>query len=218
MKKWNVKNMVLTAMLAAVAYLLVCFIRIPVVLFLSYEPKDVVITIGGFLLGPMTAFICSLVVSLVEMVTISTTGPIGCIMNLLSTCAFACTAAFIYKKRHDFLGAVLGLAAGSVLMVGMMILWNWLITPMYMGYPREAVEALLLPAFLPFNLLKAGFNTALTLMLYKPLVGALRHTGLIAAKPVSGTTKSHPKIGTYLVGAVLLVTCILLLLVLQGKS
>ena len=217
MKKWNVKNMVLTAMLAAVAYLLVCFIRIPVVLFLSYEPKDVVITIGGFLLGPMTAFICSLVVSLVEMVTISTTGPIGCLMNLLSTCAFACTAAFIYKKRHDFLGAVLGLAAGSVLMVGMMILWNWLITPMYMGYPREAVEALLLPAFLPFNLLKAGFNTALTLMLYKPLVGALRHTGLIAAKPVSGTTKSHPKIGTYLVGAVLLVTCILLLLVLQGK-
>ena len=216
--KIDVKKMVLTAMLAAVAYLLVCFIRIPVVLFLSYEPKDVIITIGGFLLGPMTAFACSVVVSLVEMVTISSTGPIGCIMNLLSTCSFACTAAVIYKKRHDLLGAILGLAAGSLVMTGAMLLWNWLITPWYMGQPREAIEALLLPAFLPFNLLKAGFNTALTLMLYKPLVGALRHTGLVAVQtPVSGTPKSHPKIGTYLVGAVLLITCILLLLVLQGK-
>ena len=213
--KINVKKLVLTAMLAAVAYMLVCFIRIPVVLFLNYEPKDVIITIGGFLLGPMTAFICSLVVSLVEMVTISTTGPIGCIMNLLSTCAFACTAAFIYKKRHDLLGAILGLVAGAVVMVSAMLLWNWLITPLYMGYPREAVEAMLIPAFLPFNLLKAGFNTALTLMLYKPLVGALRHTGLVP-QATADAPKKQPNIGVYLLGTALLITCILLLLVLRG--
>ena len=211
--KMNVKKMVLTAMLAAVAYLLVCFIRIPVVLFLSYEPKDVIITVGGFLLGPMTAFLCSAVVSLVEMVTISTTGPIGGVMNLLSTCSFACVAAVIYKKRHNLMGAVLGLVAGSVVMTAAMLLWNWLITPWYMGQPREAVEALLIPAFLPFNLLKAGFNTALTLMLYKPLVSALRRTGLVS----SSTPKQKSKIGIYLIGAVLLITCILLLLVLQGK-
>lgn len=215
--KMNVKKMVLIAMLAAVAYLLVCFIRIPVIPilpFLNYEPKDVIITIGGFLMGPMTAFICSLVVSLVEMVTISTTGPIGCIMNLLSTCSFACIAALIYKKRHDLTGAILGLAAGSTTMVAAMLLWNWLITPLYMGYPREAVEALLIPAFLPFNLLKAGFNTALTLMLYKPLVSALRRTGLVSGSPAQ---QQQSKVGIYLVGAVLLITCILLLLVLQGK-
>ena len=211
--KMNVKKMVLIAMLSAVAYLLVCLIRIPVVLFLSYEPKDVIVTVGGFLLGPMAAFASSAVVSLVEMVTISTTGPIGCVMNLLSTCSFACTAALIYKKRHNLVGAVLGLAAGSVTMVVAMLLWNWLITPWYMGQPREAVEALLIPAFLPFNLLKAGFNTALTLMLYKPLVSALRRTGLVS----SSAPKQKSKIGIYLIGAVLLITCILLLLVLQGK-
>ena len=212
--KIDVKKMVLTAMLAAVAYLLVCFIRIPVVLFLSYEPKDVIITIGGFLLGPMTAFACSVVVSLVEMVTISTTGPIGMVMNLLSTCSFACVASIIYKKHHDLLGAILGLVAGSLVMTAAMLLWNWLITPWYMGQPREAIEALLLPAFLPFNLLKAGFNTALTLILYKPLVSALRHTGLVSA---SSAPKRQSRLGVYLLGAALLATCILLLLVLQGK-
>ena len=213
MKKISVKKMVLLAMLAAIAYMIVALVRIPVVLFLKYEPKDVIITIGGFILGPAASFITSLLVSLLEMVTISETGPIGCLTNLLSTCSFACTAAFIYKKQHTLKGAVIGLVVGTVFMVVVMLLWNWLITPMYMGTPRSAVEALLLPAFLPFNALKGGLNSALTLVLYKPLVTALRRTGLVETK----TAGEKSKLGIYLIGAALLATCIFLLLVLQGK-
>ncbi len=211
--KVSVKKMVLIAMLSAVAYIMVFFIRIPVVLFLSYEPKDVIIAIGGFLLGPFAAFLCSLLVSLVEMVSISSTGPIGAIMNLLSTCSFACTAAFIYKKNHTMKGAVLGLSVGSLVMICAMLLWNWLVTPLYMGVERTAVEALLIPAFLPFNALKAGLNTALTLALYKPLVTALRRTGLVEN---SQSSPKQSKIGVYLLSGILLVTCILLLLALRG--
>ena len=221
--QFSVKKMALLAMLAAVAYMMVTLIRVPVVLFLKYEPKDVIITIGGFLLGPMAAFIVSLLVSLLEMITISDTGPIGAIMNLLSTCSFACTAAIIYKKNHTLKGAVIGLAVGSVVMVVTMILWNWLISPLYMfeinspealAEARAAVEALLLPAFLPFNLLKAGLNSAFILCLYKPLVTALRKTGLI---PSPNAQKGSSKIGVYLFAGALLITCILLLLVFQGK-
>lgn len=215
MKKLNVKYMVLLAMLAAVAFLLVALVRIPVVLFLSYEPKDVVIAIGGFLLGPMASFLISLVVSLIEMVTISSTGPIGCLMNLLSTCSFACTAAVIYKRKHTLGGAVTGLVVGSVTMVGVMLLWNYLITPLYMmGTSRSDIAAMLIPVFLPFNALKAGFNTALTLLLYKPLVSALRKTGLVENRQnKTGTSKA----GLYLLAILLFVTCVLLLLVYQGK-
>ena len=207
--------MVLLAMLAAIAFMLVALVRIPVVLFLSYEPKDVVIAIGGFLLGPMASFVISLVVSLLEMFTISTTGPIGAVMNLLSSCAFACTAAVVYKRKRTLGGAVLGLIAGSVAMVGVMLLWNYLITPLYMtGTSRSDVAAMLIPVFLPFNALKAGFNTALTLLLYKPLVSALRKTGLVKnSQNKSGTSKT----GLYLLAALLLATCALLLLVYQGK-
>lgn len=213
--KPNVKKLVLMAMMAAVAYLLAFFIRIPVFGFLSFEPKDVILVIGGFLLGPMAAFITSVVVALIEMVTYSTTGPIGCIMNLLSSCSFACTAALIYRKRHSLSGAVLGLLAGSVTMVATMLLWNYLITPLYMtGTTRADVAAMLVPVFLPFNLLKAAFNSALTLLLYKPLVTALRHTGLVEQK---GTTSGKSKVGLYIFSGILLITCILLLLVLQGK-
>ena len=212
--KIPVNKMALLAMLAAVSYMLVTLVRIPVVLFLKYEPKDVVITIGGFLFGPIASFIISGIVSLLEMVTISETGPIGCVMNLLSTCAFACTAAFIYKRKHTLSGAVTGLVTGSVVMVATMMLWNWLITPLYMGGDRESVEALLIPAFLPFNLLKAGLNTALVLMLYKPLVTALRKVGLVQSGN-GGAGKS--KAGIFILSAILLITCVLLILVLQGK-
>ena len=185
------------------------------VLFLKYEPKDVIITIAGFLLGPLSSLIVSTVVSLIEMVSISETGPIGCLMNLLSTCSFACVAALIYKKKHSLWGAVMGLAAGTVSMVAVMLLWNWLISPLYMGVSREAVETMLLPYFLPFNLLKAGLNSALVLGLYKPLTAALRGSRLLP--PSDPGKKKSAKPGIYIFAALLLATCILLLLVLQGK-
>ena len=212
--KTNTRKLVLLAMLTAVSYLAVALIRIPVVLFLSYEPKDVIITIAGFILGPMASLIISALVAVIEMISISSTGPIGCLMNLLSSACFACTASFVYKKKRTMGGAIGGLAAGSALMIGVMLLWNYLITPLYMGVERDYVAGLLIPAFLPFNALKAGFNSALTLALYKPLTNALRKTGLMEARP-GGKQKS--KIGIYLLAGALLATCVLLLLVLQGK-
>ena len=71
------------AMLCALAYLVMLVGRIPIVLFLKYDPKDIVIAIGGFLYGPVSAFVISVVVALVEL-PISETGIIGCIMNLVS--------------------------------------------------------------------------------------------------------------------------------------
>ena len=211
---FSVKKMVLLAMMAAIAYVVMCFIRIPVVMFLKYEPKDVIITIAGFLFGPLSSFIISFIVSLVEMVTVSDTGPIGALMNLLSTCCFACTASFIYKRNRTMVGAIVSLVIGCVIMVAAMLLWNWLITPIYLGYEREIVAGMLVPVFLPFNLLKGGLNTAFVLFLYKPLVTALRKTGMIETREQA---PSNSKTGVYLLGLVLLVTCVLLLLVFQGK-
>ncbi len=65
-----------------------------------------------------------------------------------------------------------------------MMLWNYLIAPIYMGYSREAVAKLLIPAFLPFNLLKSGLNAGFTFLLYKPITTALRRTGYLSESAV----------------------------------
>lgn len=116
-------------------------------------------------------------------------------------------------------GAVAGLITGTLVMTVVMVLWNYLITPIYMGYPREAVVDLLLPAIVPFNLLKGAINTSLTLLLYKPLVTALRKSHLLV-KPVSQNGPANPKkltIGVTLAALLLLITCILTALAVQGK-
>lgn len=95
MKNSRTKKLTTVGMLCAFAYVAVAVGRIPIILFLKYDPKDVVIVIGGLIFGPLTSLAMSAIVSVVEMVTISSTGIWGCVMNLLSSCSFACTAAFL---------------------------------------------------------------------------------------------------------------------------
>ena len=203
-------------MLCALAYIVMAIGRVPVVLFLSYDPKDVIIALGGLIWGPMISFAVSLIVSFIEMITISSTGWIGLIMNVISTCSFACTAAFIYKKKRTLSGAVIGLAVGAVAAITVMMLWNYLITPLYMGYPREAVVELLLPAFLPFNLLKSGLNAALTFLLYRPVVSALKSTGLIDKTKSKNAEKRKTNIGLIILAVAIIVACVLFILSLNG--
>ena len=167
------RKLTATGMLCALAYVAVLVGRIPLVLFLKYDPKDVVIVIGGFIFGPLTSLAVSLIVSVVQMVTISANGILGCMMNVISSCSFACTAAYVYKKKRTLSGALFGLFCGCVCQVVTMMLWNYLIAPIYMGLPREELAKLLLPVLLPFNLIKGGVNAALTLLLYRPLTAAL---------------------------------------------
>ena len=215
-KTIDVKKMVLLSLLSALAYVItVAFPRIEVAGFLRYEPKDVIIVIGAFLLGPYAAVVSSSLVALLEMVTISSTGPVGGLMNALSSCSFALVASLIYNKKRTLGGAILALAVGGVVMSGVMLLWNWLVTPLYMKVERSVVEAMLLPVFLPFNLIKAGLNSALILALYKPMLTAIRSARLLP--PSSNGVQKNSRPWTYALAAALLVTFILLLLVLQGK-
>lgn len=138
---------------------------------------------------------------------------LGCIMNIVQTLSFACTASVIYKKKHTLSGAVIGLASGWLITVIVMLLWNYLVTPLYMGYPREAVVELLLPAFLPFNLLKGGLNASITFLLYKPIVTALRKNGYVATLENEARQKHT---GLLILASFIIVTCVLIILSMNG--
>jgi riboflavin transporter FmnP len=214
------KRLTAMAMMAAIAFVitLICHFVMPPLVEnppLKLNLMDVIIVITGFMMGALPALYITVVVAFIEMLTISSTGIIGFLMNMLQSAVYACTAAFVYKKMHSKNGALWGLIAGSLLSTAAMILWNWLITPLYMGIPRSAVEGLLIPAFLPFNLLKAGINSALALMLYKPVVSTLRQNRLLPESE-SGAAHGHFSVGLFLIGAVLLVTCVLFALALSG--
>ena len=215
----NVRTLTSMAMLTALAYVVMLLSKMlpQVQHFLQMDLKDTIICIGGFLFGPLSAAVISIVVAVVEMFSVSDTGPIGCIMNIVATAAFCCPACWIYKKNHTMKGAVLGLLTGVVLLIAVMLAWNYFLTPIYQGQPREAIADLLLPVFLPFNAVKGGLNMTATLLLYKPVVGALRSAKLIPestghSTPVEGKKKT----GITIVVLFLFATCVLFALSLQG--
>ena len=214
----NARTVTSLAMLTALTYIAMLISKLLPQFygFLQFEIKGTIVAIGGFLFGPLSAAIISIVVAVIEMFAASDTGPLGCIMNCLAACTFACPAAFIYQKMRTKKGAVIGLSVGVVTLTVAMLLWNYLVTPIYMHMDRAVVAAMLPTVFLPFNLVKGGLNMALTLVLYKPVVTALRKARLVPER-VSTQSGNRFDAGFVLFSFALLATIVTLVLVLTGK-
>lgn len=174
----SILRTVTLALFVALAYAAVCVFRIKVS-FLTFDIKDALITVAAMIFGPLSAVAMSLAVSLIEMVTISDTMYYGFIMNVLSTLSLSVTASLIYKYKRNMVGAVVGLLSGVFAVTAVMMLANLFITPYYMGVDRAVVVNLIPKLLLPFNLTKATLNAAITLLLYKPIITAMRRAGVI---------------------------------------
>jgi len=212
----NIKKICVLAMMSALAFILAAYIRVPIVaagpLVLRYDPKDIIIVIAGFIYGPMAAFIITVVVSLVQMITVSATGFVGLFMNIVASTAFCCTAALIYKKDRTMRGAIIGLLVGATFATAVMMAWNYILTPIFMSMPRERVVPLLIPVFLPFNLINNFLNAALTMLFYKHAMKILRVSRLL---PQEDSGQKRLNVGIILASAFIALTCVLWWLILQ---
>ncbi len=217
MKNNRTKKLVVLAMLCAVAFAVAALGTpiMPTAPFLKLEFKDAVIVMSGFMFGPLASLIITCVVSAIELFTVSEAGVIGMMMNILSTGAFACTAATIYRRHRKISGAVLGLVMGVLLMTALMLLWNYTMTPIYMVVDRQIVADMLVPVFLPFNLLKGFINAALALALYKPVTTALRKAKLMP--PTHKKGKLGLWLVTLIISLIVIAACVAVILVINGK-
>lgn len=216
---YRVKKMVILALICAMAYAVVLVFRLPIIPaapYLDLEFKSAIILIGSYIFGPLSGLIMSVVICLLEMVTVSDTGVIGCIMNVLANVCLVCPAAFIYKKRKSTAGAVIGIIVGAILMTAAMVLWNYILTPIYQGIPREAIAQMLLPVFVPFNLLKAGLNGGLALFIYRFALEALQKSNLIPKQQLNDKSKKGAVIGTIVISILIIATCVLTILAING--
>lgn len=212
----NTRKLTASGLICAMAYIVMVLSKsIPEVAgFLQFDAKDVIIVTGGFILGPIYALVISIAVSLLELMTVSNTGIIGMIMNIISTASFCWTASLIYSRSRNFKTAVASLIIGTTVLTAVMLLWNYYITPIYMKVPREMVVSMLPTVFLPFNLVKGLINSGLTLLLYRPLSKALHKTGLI--KSYTARQKGRILSPSSIIGLGILIICIPILLRLMG--
>lgn len=137
--------------------------------FLRYDPSEVPALIATFALGPLAGISVEMVKALlIQMLRPGAVGgPFGVFMNLLAGVTLAGVAGWYYLIEHTRGGAVKALVFGVLAMTSVMIGANIVLTPVFFGIPRPQVIALVLPALLPFNLLKGLMSALATYYVYK---------------------------------------------------
>ena len=172
---WSTKRIATTALFCAVAAIATLFIEFPIlpgVTFLKYDPSAIVALVAGFAFGPGTGAVVSILPYLVHLATQS--GIYGAFMAIVATLSLVLPAALVYQRNTSFKGALVGMAIGAIVCLAVTIAANIIVTPLYMGAPRETVIGMIVPVLLPFNALKIAINCVATALVYKPLSKALQ--------------------------------------------
>lgn len=174
----EVNKMVKLAVLSALGVVLMLLIRFPIIptaTFLEYDPADVPSLIGTFIFGPGSGLIITVIVSIIQAMTVSAgSGWVGGMMHIVATGTMVVVAGVIYKRIHTLKGAIIALIAGSLSMALVMVPLNLYVTPKFLGVPVDAVKSMLLPAIIPFNLIKSFGNSIFTALVYKSVGRILR--------------------------------------------
>lgn len=180
--------------------------------FLSIDVKDAVIAIASFIYGPLVAPVISLITASVELVTIgSDTSWYGFVMNFASSATFSFVASFIYSYKKNINTALVGFLAAIVSTTGVMLLLNAFVTPVYvelMGISFDVISNLPV-LFLPFNFAKTLLNSAVAMLLYKPIINGMRMARLIPRSEHKTSFNKNTVIILCVGGALLVVSIVI---------
>ena len=167
----NISRLAKLGVLAALSVVLVFFIHFPIfpaASYLEYDPADIPIMIATFAFGPWYGLLMTVVVAVVQGLTVSASGGVyGIIMHIIATGTFVLVAGLIYRRHKTKKAALIALACGVAAWGLIMMPANLIVTPYFTGMPVDAIRAILLPIILPFNLIKAGINAIVTFLVYK---------------------------------------------------
>lgn len=169
------------SMLIALAIVLAFAFRFPIfaaVPFLEYDAADIPILIGTFIFGPVAGIIMTVIVSVLQGLTVSAGSSwYGIIMHIIATGVFVLTAGCIYNRNKTQKTAVIGLAAATVVEVVVMFGANLVITPLFTGMPVSAVMDLMWVGIVPFNIIRWIINSVVTFLVYKPISNLVKNQG-----------------------------------------
>lgn len=191
MRKTKTHDLIVAAMLSAIAFILM-FIDFPIPMlippFVKMDISDLPALLGAFALGPAYGVVISFVKNLLHIIIKGTsTACAGELGNFLMGAVFAATAGWVYKHHKNRKGAIWGAVVGAIAMAAFSVPSNYYITyPAYVTFYNMPLEVILgmyqaiLPAAdsllkcliifnMPFTLVKGLLDAAICVMIYKPL-------------------------------------------------
>lgn len=165
--RWSTRQLVTMALMCAISALF-SFVQIPLIpglTFLTYDPSLMPAMVCGFAFGPGAGFVVGALAAVIHGLVLGEW--VGSMMSIVATLCFVVPAAFVYRRVHTFKGAVAGLALGSATAVAGAIIANLTIGVWFWYGSVDAIAPMILPALVPFNLVKTILNSVLTMVVYK---------------------------------------------------
>lgn len=185
----NVRQLAVTAMLSALAFILMYIeISVPVMpAFVKFDFSDLPALIGAFALGPVFGVIIELIKNVLHLV-VSQSMFIGELSNFILGAVFTFVAGFMYKRNKTKKTAIIAGITGAVVMGLVSIVSNYfLVYPVYVAAffggdesicvgmykviapSMETLMQCLLCFNLPFTIVKGLISVVITMLIYKPL-------------------------------------------------
>ena len=203
-RKTNLRKVVVTAIMAAIAAVLIEFPSFPIPaimpVFIKFDFSELPALLTSFALGPQWAIIVCLIKNFVSLLSTST-GGVGELSNFLLSCAFVVPAGLIYRKIKTRAGALCGSLLGALTMSGLGVFTNYFVVyPIYanlMGGMDKIVGAYsaILPSVdslidcllifnLPFTFVKGMVSVLITFIIYKKISPILKGKTVYKAEKI----------------------------------
>lgn len=185
----SAKTIAKVGVLSAIAYVLM-FISVPLPIFPSFlkiDVSDIPAIFGGMSLGPMAGLAIVIVKNFLQGITASTTGGVGEFANVIIGGSYVLIICLFYKKFKGTKGVLFGGLASTIAMTIVGCIVNYYIMmPLYAtvyGMPLEQIVQMgtvinprvtdlltfVIWMIAPFNIVKAGIMTIVTLPLFKKM-------------------------------------------------
>ena len=198
-KRINVRYMTMTAMLSAIAFVLMFLdFSVPLMpVFIKLDLSELPALVGAFAMGPVSGVVICLIKNLIHL-TMTSTGGVGELSNFILGAAFVLPAGILYQRKKTKTSALVGAFIGAACMAVISVFSNYiLVYPIYYNFmPKETImeayqtAAKILPiditwdtmlpyliAFnMPFTFLKGLCNVLLTFLIYKHISPLIKGT------------------------------------------
>ena len=190
-KRISVRKLTGTAMLSAIAYVLM-FLDFSVPFmpsFIKMDLSELPALIGAFAYGPVAGVVICLVKNVIHLM-ITTTGGVGELSNFLLGASFVLVSGGVYRFKKSRKGALIGSVLGAFVMGIFSIIFNYfLVYPIYYNFmPQDAILAAYQLIFsgvknilqclivfnAPFTFIKGMLSVVITFIIYKRISPILK--------------------------------------------
>ena len=190
----NTRNLVAAGILGAIgAILMILNINIPSIMpiFIKLDFADLPAVIASFAFGPTGGIMVCLIKNFLNLILASNTGGVGELSNFILGCAYVIPAGLIYKKHHNFKGAIIGALTGSITSATVGYFSNYfVIYPLFTltGLSMNTIIGMYTAVFpnidtlweallyfnVPFTFIKFLLTSILTFLIYKRISPILK--------------------------------------------